>query len=149
MQTYFYRNFDFLRNTQDFMKAYQIGNYIQDWQKKIAMVVEINQKGILAEYADNQTYFLEWHDLKPIEIKIPIMVEMGFSIAREKDNPYHKEIGMSILLGGKFYNARGIVYENKSIWVFNSVSLLYIHQVQNIISIIYPSKAITILRSNL
>lgn len=131
------------------MKAYQIGNYIQDWQKKIAMVVEINQKGVLAEYADDQAYFLEWHDVKPLEIKIPIMVEMGFSIAREKDNPYHKEIGMSILLGGKFYNARGIVYENRSIWVFNNVTLLYVHQVQNIISIVDPSKSLQVHRSNL
>ena len=131
------------------MKAYQLGNYIQDWQKKIAMVVEINQKGVLAEYADKQTYFLEWHDLKPLEIKIPIMIEMGFSIAREKDNPYHKEIGMSILLGGRFYNARGIVYDNRSIWVFNSVTTLYIHQIQNIISIIDPSKYLQVHRSNL
>ena len=149
MQTYFYRKIDFLGNTKDFMKAYQLGNYIQDWQKKIAMVVEINQKGVLAEYADTQTYFLEWHDLKPIEIKIPIMIEMGFSIAREKDNPYHKEVGMSILLGGKFYNARGIVYDDKSIWVFNSVTVLYVHQIQNIISIIDPSKSMQIHRSPL
>lgn len=149
MQTYFYRKIDFLGNTKDFMKAYQLGNYIQDWQKKIAMVVEINQKGVLAEYADNQTYFLEWHDLKPLEIKIPILIEMGFSIAREKDNTYHKEIGMSILLGGKFYNSRGIIYDDRSIWVFNSVTVLYIHQVQNIVSIIYPDKSMQIHRSPL
>lgn len=129
------------------MKAYQIGNYIQDWQKKIAMIVEINQKGVLAEYADDQTYFLEWHDMKPIEIKIPILIEMGFAIAKEKDNPYHKEIGMSILLGGKFYTTIGIIYDNKSIWVFNSVTLLYIHQIQNIISIIYPTKSLSIHRN--
>ena len=121
------------------MKTYQLGNYIQDWQKKIAMVVEINQKGILAEYADNQPYFLEWHDMKPLEVTVQLMKEMGFSVAREKDNPYHKEIGMSILLGGKFYNSRGIIYNDRSIWTFNSTTLLYIHQIQNIVSIIDPN----------
>lgn len=103
------------------------------------MVVEINQKGILAEYADNQTYFLEWHDMKPLEITVQLMKEMGFTVAREKDNPYHKEIGMSILLGGKFYNSRGIIYNDRSIWTFNSTTLLYIHQIQNIVSIIDPN----------
>jgi hypothetical protein len=126
------------------MKRYQLGNYIQDWQKKIAMVVEINQKGILAEYANNQTYFLEWHDMKPLEITVQLMKEMGFTVAREKDNPYHKEIGMSILLGGKFYNSRGIIYSDRSIWTFNSTTLLYVHQVQNIISIIDPNINISI-----
>lgn len=121
------------------MKRYQLGNYIQDWQKKIAMVVEINQKGILAEYADSQTYFLEWHDMKPLEITVQLMKEMGFTLAREKDNPYHKEIGMSIILGGKFYNSRGIIYNDRSIWTFNSTTLIYIHQIQNIIYIIDPN----------
>lgn len=121
------------------MKRYQLGNYVQDWQKKIAMVVEINQKGILAEYSDNQTYFLEWHDTKPIEITIPIMEEMGFTVAREKDNQYHKEIGMSILLGGKFYNSRGIIYNDNSIWTFSNTTVLYVHQIQNLISIVSPT----------
>ena len=103
------------------------------------MVVEINQKGILAEYADSQTYFLEWHDMKPLEITVQLMKEMGFTLAREKDNPYHKEIGMSIILGGKFYNSRGIIYNDRSIWTFNSTTLLYIHQIQNIVSIIDPN----------
>lgn len=110
------------------------------------MVVEINQKGILAEYANNQTYFLEWHDMKPLEITVQLMKEMGFTVAREKDNPYHKEIGMSILLGGKFYNSRGIIYNDRSIWTFNSTTLLYLHQIQNIISIIDPTREISIPR---
>jgi hypothetical protein len=131
------------------MKAYQLGNYIKDWQKKVAMIIEIDQKGVLAEYLDNKTYKLEWHDFKPIEISVPLMVEIGFSVVKEKDNPYHKDVSMTTVLNGKFYNARGVLYKGNSIWTFNNITVIYLHQVQNIISIIDPTKTLQVLRSYL
>ena len=120
-------------------KRYQIGNYIQDWQKKIAVVKEVDQKGILAQYAEESTYNLEWHDFTPIDIKADLLQHMGFEIVKQKDNPYHKDISMAITVNRKFYNIRGILYEDKSIWVFQTITVLYIHQIQNILYIIEPT----------
>jgi hypothetical protein len=124
---------------------YQIGNYIQDWQKKVAMVKEIDQRGILAQYAEEGTYKLEWHDFTPLDINVPLLHEMGFETIKEKENPYHRDISLVIRVNGKFYNIRGIVYDDKSIWVFQGITILYIHQLQNIIGIIEPTIDLRIL----
>jgi hypothetical protein len=120
-------------------KRYQIGNYIQDWQKKIAMVKEIDQRGILAQYAEEATYKLEWHDITPLNIKVDLLHEMGFETIKQKENPYHRDLSLATRVNGKFYNIRGIVYDDKAIWVFQGITVLYVHQVQNILSIIEPT----------
>jgi hypothetical protein len=120
-------------------KRYQLGNYIQDWRKNVAMVKEIDQKGILASYYDDHiSHHLEWHDFSPLEIRVDLLEEMEFVLIKRKQNMYHQDISMAINLNGKFYNARGIIYEDNNIWTFQSITVLYIHQIQNIISIIEP-----------
>jgi hypothetical protein len=70
---------------------------------------------------------------------------MGFETIKEKENPYHRDISLVIRVNGKFYNIRGIVYDDKSIWVFQGITILYIHQLQNIIGIIEPTIDLRIL----
>ena len=125
-------------------KRYQLGNYIQDWRKNVATIKEIDQKGIMALYAEDVSHYLEWHDFSPLEIKVDLLEQMGFAIVKKKQNMYHQDISMAINLNGKFYNTRGIIYEDKNIWTFQGITVLYVHQIQNIISIIEPKAYPTI-----
>ena len=139
--------------TRDFMstdnKRYELGNYVKDWGNRIVKVVGINYSNITVQYGGDEEATLEWHDISPIQIRVGLLKEMGFYLVEEKRNPYHVKYSMSIVLGGKYYNVTGIEYEDKSLWSFNSVSVIYIHQLQNLVSIIMPSTHLHIQSSHL
>lgn len=125
--------------------GYQLGNYVVDWKKNIGEIIKMDMEEVVLKCKVNTSNFVKWNDFSPIPITVDIMKALGFSIVEQKENPYHRKYSMAIMLNGRFYNAIGIVYEDKSIWSFNSITLLYIHQVQNIISIISPSTSFNIL----
>lgn len=120
-------------------KRYQLENIVQDWTGEIVVVKEVRQTGLLVKYANDSEVFLEWRDLEPVLIRKNTMIDLGFSVVGEKVNPFHIELSMATMIRGKFYNAKGYLYDDRSLWTFHGVSVLYIHQVQNIMSIIDPT----------
>jgi hypothetical protein len=125
-------------------KRYELGNYAKDWGNRVVKILGINITNVLVEYEGEEEATLDWHDISPIQIRSGLLKEIGFSLIEEKRNPYHIRYSMSIILGGKYHNAIGIEYEDKSLWSFKNVSVLYIHQLQNLISIIMPSTCLRI-----
>ena len=120
-------------------KRYQLDNYVKDWGGRIVKIVELDHKNIVVDYGEDNHATLEWHDIFPIPIKVNLLIQMGFSLLEEKRNPYHVKYSMSIIILGRHYNATGIEYDNKSLWTFSNTSVLYIHQLQNIMAIINPA----------
>lgn len=120
-------------------KRYQLGNYVKDWGHRVVRIVGIDYKNLSVNYGEDNHATLEWHDIFPIPIKANLLVQMGFSLLEEKRNPYHVKYSMSIVILGRHYNATGIEYDNKSLWSFSNTSILYVHQLQNILSIINPA----------
>ena len=120
-------------------KRYQLDNYVKDWGHRVVKIVGLDHKKVTVDYGEDNQATLEWHDIFPIPIKVNLLVQMGFSLLEEKRNPYHVKYSMSTIILGRHYNATGIEYDNKSLWNFSNTSVLYIHQLQNIMSIINPA----------
>jgi len=119
-------------------KRYQVGNLVQDWTGEDLIVEEVKRDGLSVRYNNGNVLFLEWHDLSPCPITKNSMMSIGFDVVGERVNTFHTELSMTSLIRGKFYNAKGYLYEDRSLWTFHGVSVLYIHQIQNIMSIIDP-----------
>lgn len=121
-------------------KGYQLGNYIKDWGNRIVKITGIKPDNVDVEYPGEIRDTLSWYDVSPVDLKVDILKGMGFYLINEKRNPYHVQYSMSIILNGKYYNAIGIEYEDRSLWHFSNTSILYVHQLQNLLYIVCPSK---------
>jgi hypothetical protein len=119
--------------------GYQIGNYIKDWDQRLAIVKEITQRGICSLYENSEQKEVPWQDVYPVIITVDLLKQVGFSVIKDKTNPYHRDVAMTGVINGKFYNCRGILYEDKSLWSLHNISVRYFHQIQNILYIIEPS----------
>lgn len=130
---------------QNNKNGYQLGNYVIDWKKNVGEIIKLDEGGVVLKCKMDPYNSVKWNDFNPISITVDVMKGLGFSIVDQKENPYHRRYSMAIILNGRFYNAVGIVYEDKSIWSFNNITVLYLHQIQNIISIISPSTSFNLL----
>lgn len=118
---------------------YQLGNLIQDWAKRPVVVRGMSEDNITVEDKEKNFQELYWRDVKPLEIKLEFLEQLGFQIIKTKQNYLHQEINGFIIINSKYYNIKGIVYDDKSLWVINTVSVRWIHQLQNLLSIIEPT----------
>ena len=120
-------------------KRFQVGNYAKDWTEKILRIVEIKEGGVTAQYANEERRDVPWQDIIPLPIREDLLDQIGFKTIKERLNPYHREVTVSSIINGRHYHMMGFLYEDKSLWTFNGMSLRYLHQVQNILYILEPT----------
>jgi hypothetical protein len=121
-------------------KRYQIGNHVKHWKGEIVSIEEIKKETVTIKFKDGTLQEVVWGDIKPLPITVDLLRQMGFETVNTFKNPYHTKFSLSITIYGKFYNAHGIVYDDKNIWTFSNTTVLYINQIQNILSVIDPAK---------
>lgn len=117
-------------------KRYQLGSFVSVKGTKIAKIISLSEESATVKYKDKIEETIPWHDIYPISIDTKTMGLLGFKILRKEDFKYHTEYSMDIKINGKFYNAKGIVLKDRSIWSFNSTTVRNIHQVQSILWIL-------------
>lgn len=120
-------------------KRYQLGNYAGDWRDILVMVKEISDRGIVGEYEDGVVKEIPWQDVKPLDITVDLLKQIGFGMIKNKEHNFHREVVMATIINGKHYNCKGILYDDHSLWVLAGISVRYFHQVQNIMSILEPT----------
>ncbi len=120
-------------------KRYQLGSFVSVRGTKLSKVISINKEEVLVEYIDDITETVPWHYIYPVNIEIKTMESLGFKILRKETFNHHTEYTMDIKINGRFYNAKGIVLKDRSIWSFNNTTVRHIHQVQSLLWIFDPS----------
>ena len=116
-------------------KRYQLGNYVAVKGTGMLSIVEMTKESVLMSNGEG----LPWHLIKPVELSEELMYKVGFELIKKIDNPHHQDVNMSIKINGRFYYARGIIFDDKSMWSFYGVGIKYLHQLQQILWIIEPT----------
>jgi hypothetical protein len=116
-------------------KRYQLGSYVNVKHLGVSSIKGMDDE-MVTIYSDEK---LPWHYIKPLEISEDHMIDIGFELLKKISNPHHMDINMCIRINGRFYFARGIVYDDKSIWSFYGSGVRYVHQLQQLIWIIEPT----------
>lgn len=116
-------------------KRYQLGDYVAVKGLGMLSIAEMTVDKVFMSNGEG----LPWHYIKPVELTEELMKEIGFQLIKKIDNPHHQDVNMSIKINGRYYHARGILFEDKSMWSFYGVGIKHLHQLQHIIWIIEPS----------
>jgi len=119
-------------------KRYQLGNYVSVNGKVIAEITSLSKTEVGVQYKNGEEEKVPWHHIYPIYLSTEKMSSIGFSHIRSNNFNHHQEVIMDVRINGKFYNARGIILEDRSLWSFNNVSVRFLHQVQSLIWILEP-----------
>jgi hypothetical protein len=117
---------------------YQLGSFISVNGVTIGRIESINLKEAIVRYDENTVETVPLYYIYPINLSDNYMIKLGFSMLRKDKHPNHVENYMTIRVNGKFYNAKGIILKDRSIWSFNNLTIRYIHQVQSAMWIIEP-----------
>ena len=128
-------------------KRCQIGNHVKHWKGDVVSIEEIKKETVSIKFEDGTLQEVVWGDIKPLPITVDLLRQMGFEVVNTFKNPYHTKFSLSITIYGKHYNAHGIVYEDKNIWTFTTTTVLYINQIQNMLSIIDPARDYQVLHN--
>jgi hypothetical protein len=124
-------------------KRYQLGNYIKLLEGTVVKITTISQDNVEVILNDKQIK-LEYGQIYPIIISEEIMQSFGFKRLRKTEYSLHKMISYEKIINGKMYYPKVFIYNDNIIWHMKDISFKYVHQLQNILSIIEPKYKITL-----
>jgi len=120
-------------------KKYQLGSYVSSKDGKIGTVSSISEDQVSIKHSDDNVTYSAWEDIVPVPLSPEYMAAIGFSNVKKSNYAHHIEYTTDIRINGRFYFSRGIVFKDRSIWTFNSVAAIDVHQLQSIIWVISPT----------
>jgi hypothetical protein len=126
-----------IRNTR-----YQLGNYtllFDTYKVKIIGLAEHYVRVIMPDHLTYVSESVDWDKVRPIDLTEEILLSIGFTFVTSKEYEHHKMTNYEIRINGKFYYIRGFLVNEEYLWSFLGLTLHYLHQLQNILSIIEPT----------
>lgn len=125
--------------------TYSIGNYFYLSGKEI-IIKELHQNNyITIGYNDGVLLRVEDKDLRYIELGSNVLSRLTSEgrviskLLRSTELELHRKDDYAIDLRGKTFYMSGYLFEHKSIFYFSqTITLHYLHQFQNLISILNP-----------
>ena len=130
------------RNTR-----YQLGNYtllIDTYRTKIVGLSETSVRIEVPKSIEGLNDFVDWDKVRPIELTEDILLSIGFTYVLKREHEFHKMTSYEIRINGKFYYIRGFLVNDEYLWSFLGLTFRYLHQLQNILSIIEPTYNVTL-----
>ena len=125
------------RNTR-----YQLGNYtlLSDrYRVKIVGLLDTSVRIEVPKSIEGLTEYINWDKIRPIELTEDILFEVGFTYVLSREYGLHKMTNYELRINGKFYYIRGFLVNDEYLWSFLGLTFRYLHQLQNILSIIEPT----------
>lgn len=123
----------------------QLGNFIKTYSgEDYYRVIGIPQMNILSEDKSGNSYSFSEDQILPINITFGVLQIAGFSHYAEDNDIYHKIFRYKIRINGSDHTLVVLEFEGKSVATFKNYTLLYIHQLQNVLKIVEPSMEISL-----
>jgi len=126
-------------------KRYTLNSYVDVQGTGMNKIIAMKEDTVTVVRGDGTIEELPWHYIKPVVLTEEIMLSIGFAILKKISNTHHIDLNFNIRLNGRFYNSRGVIYKDDTIWSFYGVSIRYLHQLQQIFWIIEPKYIFNIL----
>lgn len=83
-------------------------------------------------------------EIKPLEITPEVLHKTGFELIENRQEILHIKMLYAIRINGKNEFLRGVIYKNKSVWVFNGFTVHYFHILQHLLSAMDTEYRITL-----
>jgi len=119
------------------MEQYQIGNNVY-YNNHYVKLLELYKDKCLIQYQDGTQLYVSYNEIKPIVLEDKVLKDWGSKVVTERVYEFHKMRSYEVNVRGKIYFLKGYIYADNSIWHFNTMSLHYFHQLQNLCKIINP-----------
>ena len=120
------------------LKGYQPGNFIFLKNGEPLKILEIHEDQFKVEDINGLKFNIASSQVLPIKITENVLKKFGFILKSEKKEILHFLKIYHININNKIYYLRGYVYLDKSIWVFNNITIIYLNQLQNLLNVLEP-----------
>jgi hypothetical protein len=118
------------------MKDYQLENIISLKNGELLKIQEIHKDKLGVTDIKGKTFRISYDAVIPVKITTEILEKFNFVLSSKKEEIIHVLYIYHLVSGSKLHHIRGYVYKNRSVWVYNNISLLYFHQLQNLFTIL-------------
>ena len=119
-------------------RPYQYGNYVLFNNEEIMRVDGIS-KDLLDLTDENGTvYSLPYSKISGLPLSREIMKKFKVGATSIETKLLHTKIIYDISINGKIYRFFGHQYKDKHIWSFKDITIHYMHEFQNLLSLIEP-----------
>lgn len=119
-------------------QRYQLGNYIVVNDLGDAKIINMSYSRLTVLLTTGEEIDLEYDKIRPIILTEEVLNKEEFSLIRCIEYELHSMVSYEIKINGKMHYLRGFVVNAEYLWSFNTLTFRYLHQLQNIISIIEP-----------
>ena len=115
-----------------------VGNHLK-FNNHIIKITEIQKENLIIEFQDGTRLYSPYSDVKGINTESSVLSSLGLTKISSKKILLHTQDIFEIDIKGKKYFLKGLIFDDSIIWRFdNFLSFHYIHQLQNICSLVNP-----------
>lgn len=123
----------------------QLGNFVEDYEGNIWKVESLNENKIMCIGFGPEDYTVASEDkFIPIKITSGLLRQAGIPELTRRREPLHDTVIFEIKINGTYYNITLIEFQGQSIATFNNYTLLYFHQLQNVLKIYEPTHELSL-----
>jgi hypothetical protein len=124
-------------------KRYQLHNYVKLLEGTLVRITSISYDKLNVEL-NGSIISLGYDEVYPVILTESLIEAMGFRKIKKTEYALHQMVSYEKTINGKMYYAKVFIYKDSILWNMKELSFKYVHQMQNILSIIESSYVISL-----